>query len=292
MSWKQKLVEKGEKFYRLVDKNSPKILTGVVIGGVIFAEIFTVKATVKAVRDVDKEKEEREKDAKAKADRAEKLLGRDWQKTYDEEYQPLTKWDIFKISFPHYIPATLMTTSVVASAIGAEKINAGRQAKLAATAEAAQVALARYKDKVIETFGEKKERAVEHELHKEEVQKHMKDIPEEYLKRCGAENGEACFYDPKTGQVFVSTYEKVRRAAEKANDILRNESDYYAHALFISDCGGKVSEFSYNNGILGQGPYRNAIDQDYFLDPHIEEYQGHEVTMVYMNYDTVTREQY
>lgn len=45
----------------------------------------------------------------------------------------------------------------------------------------------------------------------------------------------AYFYDPKTGQVFVSTYECVRRAAEKVNKVLRDEEDYYVHALSITD---------------------------------------------------------
>lgn len=289
-NWKERLVQKGEKLLRYLDNNSPKILTAIVVGGVVVTSILTVEATVMAIDEINKEKDERIEDAKARADREQKMLGRDWGEAFNEAYQPLTNFDKFSIGWKYYIPPFLSGVTVIASAIGAQKVNTSRQAALAATAEAAQTALKKYQEKTIEQIGKNKEKAIRHELHKEELK--SADIPEEYKKRCGAENGEAVFYDSKTGQVFVSTYERVRRAAEKANKALREEQDYYPHGIFIEDCGGKICEFSYDHGILGQGPYRDAIDQEYFLDPHIEEYQGHEITMVYMSYDIVTRERY
>lgn len=290
MSLKEKLVVGGEKLLRFADKHSTKILTGVVIGGAVLSVIFASEATVRAIREIDEEEHERDLDAKARADREHTIFGKNWQEAYDATYEPLTNFDKFKIGWKYYIPTFLTVSVVISSAIGAQVINTRRQAALAGAAEAAQVALKKYQEKVIEQIGENKERKVQHAMHEDEI-KNLQ-IPDEYIKRCGAENGESLFYDPKSGQEFVSTYERVRQAADKANKILREEADYYAHALFISDCGGKECEFSYNNGIPSKGMSMSAIDQDYFLEPHTGMHNGHEVTIVYMNYDTISRESY
>lgn len=58
----------------------------------------------------------------------------------------------------------------------------------------------------------------------------MKEITNElYL------SGEAGFYNPNTGSVFVYNYERVRRAAEKVNKILREESECMSSTMEFLD---------------------------------------------------------
>jgi hypothetical protein len=278
----QKIVEAAHRGMRFVNRNSSKILTGTIIGGTVIFAFSLVDAVRKGDAALAEEEDIRYADAAAKADDISKRQHYDWDKAFEEYYEPLTNWDKLKIAGPYYIPPFLIGTTIVGCAIGNEVVNCKEKHRLAMVAETAQLGLRTYQEKVIEKIGEKEERKIQHDIHKDEVKSYLKDIPEEYLKRCGAENGESLFLDPKTGQVFVSTYEKVRRAAEACNRTLREENDIYIHALFIEDCGGRPNEYSYDHAISSSRP----IDQDYFLDPHIEEYNGHEVTMVYMSYDT------
>lgn len=290
MSLKEKFCEGLVKVTDKCKSNSPQILTGAIIFGSITSVVLASVATAKAVRKIDQEEDDRRRYADEKAVNAQKL-GFDYKKIFDENYQPLTIWDKIRIGWPYYIPPFLSTCGVIGAAIGVRKIDDDRLAKETLATQAAQTALRTYQEKVVEQIGEKKERKIQESIHEDEIRDRMKDIPEQVIAKYDPMSGGAVFYDPKTGQFFLSTYEKVRRAADRANDALRQD-EFYSHGLFIEDAGGHISEFSYMNGILSQGPDRNAIDQDYFLEPHIEEYNGHEITVVYMNYNTVTREYY
>ena len=292
MSVKEKLLAKGYKVTKFAQAKSPEILTGVVICGVVLTSVLTAKATVKAVRKIDEEDQERKEYADTRAKNESKILGKTYEDVYNDIYSPLTVWDKIKIGWPYYIPPFLSGCTTIAAGIGAHKISSDRLVKEAAATEAARVALRKYQEKVVEQIGEKKERKIQTAVHEDEIKEKVKDIPEEYLKRCGAENGEVVAYDPKTGQTFVTTMERLRTAANKANKELREGDGFYPHGIFIEDCGGHINEFSYNNGIQGQGPFRDAIDQDYFLEPHIEDFNGHEIVIVYMNYNTISREYY
>ena len=290
MSLKEKLLQTGVRIADACKNKSPQILTGTVIFGVAATAVLSSVATAKAIRKIDEEKAIRIQEAEDKAANA-KRMGFDYQKVYDETYKPLTTWDKITIGWPYYIPPFLSVCGTIASTLGVRHIDDERLAKETMATKAAETALRTYQEKVVEQIGEKKERKIQQAIHEDEIKEKVKDISPEIIDKCSAMNGGAVFFDPKSGQIFPSTYEKVRRAAEIANKALRAD-EFYSHGLFISDCGGRLSEFSYNNGILSQGPDRDAIDQDYFLEPHIEEYNGHEVTMVYMSYNTVSRETY
>lgn len=291
MSLKEKLMKTGVKLVDKCKANSPQILTGTVIFGVWLTGYLAASASFKVAKKIAEEDQARKDDAHARATNESKILGKDYKKVYDEIYEPLTFWDKVKIGWPYYIPPFLSACGTTASAIGNERINSDRLAKETLRTEAAQIALRKYQEKVVEQIGEKKERKVQYAVHEDEIKEKVKELPQDITSKFDPMSGGAVFYDPKSGQIFPSTYERVRRAADRANEALRSD-EFYSHGLFIEDCGGHISEFSYMNGIMSQGVDRNAIDQDYFLEPHLEEYNGHEITMVYMNYNTVTREYY
>ena len=115
-------------------KRSPEILTGIGIAGMITTTIVAVKATPKAAR-----------------------LLEDLQA---QKKEPLTKVEVVKSCWKYYIPAAATGIASVTCLIGANRVSVRRTAALAAAYQISETALTEYRDKVIETIGEKKEKVV------------------------------------------------------------------------------------------------------------------------------------
>ena len=114
--------------------HSPEILTGIGIAGMIATSIMAIKATPKAIKLI----EEKEKEVGDK----------------------LTPIETIKATWKCYIPATVTCVTSTACLIGASSVNARRNAALATAYSLSKTALSEYKDAVVETIGEKKEKVV------------------------------------------------------------------------------------------------------------------------------------
>ena len=292
MNIKQKLLETGSKIATKAKINSPKLWTGAVIFGVATTALLTGMATVKAMKKIEEEDEERKEDAHTRAYNESNLLGKDYDEVYNEFYTPLTVWDKIKIGWPYYIPPFLTGAATVASGVQMYKDTDGRIRRLGKELQLKELAGQMYREEVIKQIGEKKEKKIQHAVHEKEIkEKVVPNIDEHVSRRCGAENGEILVFEPHTGQYFVSTIEHVKRCAQKVINELHHD-EFYDLQLFINEMGGYSSSLTYRKAIQSAGMDHDAIEMDYFIEMHIEEYMGHEVSVGYLNFDIVDLENY
>lgn len=166
----------------LASKHSPEILTGIGIAGMLSTTVLAVKATPKALMCIE--------DAQ-----------------YEKE-ESLTATEKVKACWKCYIPAAVTCTSSIACLVGASSVNARRNAALATAYKFSEAALAEYKDKVIETIGEKKERTVRDKV----SEKHVKENPVSKNEVFVTQKGDTLCYDHHSGRYFKSDIDKIKKA--------------------------------------------------------------------------------
>ena len=99
---------------RTLQKNSPTILTGLAVAGVVTTVVMAVKATPKALEILDQERVMRE----------------DYSERWLVPVEKITKKDIVKLTWKCYLPSFLMGGATIAAIIAANSINLRRNAAL------------------------------------------------------------------------------------------------------------------------------------------------------------------
>ena len=194
---------------QFVNKHSPEILTGIGIAGMITTTVLAVKATPRALELIEEKKT------------------KDW---VDE----LTPLEVVKTAWKLYIPA--IATGVVSTAclIGASPVNVKRNAALATAYKLSETALSEYREKVIETIGEKKEKTVRDKVAEERVKKNPVSKSEVIVTGTGTT---LCF-DPISGRYFQSSIDKIKRAENELNkQMLHDISGYVSLNEFYDELG-------------------------------------------------------
>lgn len=179
---------------RTVVKHSPEILTGIGIAGMCTSTVLAVKATPKAMALIEEEK---------------KVL----------EVDELTPLETVKATWKVYLPAAITGAMSVTCLIGASATNAKRNAALATAYKISETALTEYKEKVVETIGEKKEKQIREEIDKDRVKKNPVSNATVYV----ASNGATLCYDALSGRYFQSDMETIRRAINVINRRMMDE---------------------------------------------------------------------
>lgn len=186
----------------IVYKHSPEILTGLGIVGMITSTIMAVKATPKAIE-------------KIKAQEVEKQ-------------DKLTKVEVVKATWKCYIPAAVTSATSVACLVGASSVNVRRNAALATAYSLSKTALTEYKDKVVETIGDKKETAIRESIAKDKLEKDPVSNREVIV----TERGSTLCYDGLFGRYFRSDIDSIKRAVNRINrdvvvDMYVSLNDFY-----------------------------------------------------------------
>lgn len=301
MGIKANIAKAANKAIDFGSKNAPAILTACAVVATVGAVVTGIKGTITAVKVVQQDKDDLEKELdeivhqeinEGKIETASQADIR-LQELMEENY---TWKDVVKSVWPYYVPCLCFSAMAIGCSIGSQTLNARRQAATFALYEAAQNTLRTYQEKVIEEVGKNKEKKIRHAANEEHLRENPPTEDNVYnchKGRCGVENGEALFRCPHTGQLFVSTYEKVRRAVRKCNADCHKDSWYQLSDL-LDDMGGDPTVPSaFNYGFPGEPDgAQDVIDEEYLFDPHTGEYMGHEVTIVYMNYIAINRKDY
>lgn len=178
----------------VLSKHSPEILTGLGIGGMITTVVLAVKATPKALELIEKEKTE---------------------KWVDE----LTPAETIKAAWKCYIPAMILGTASVGCLVGGSAVSLKRNAVLATAYKLSENALTEYKDKVAETVGEKKERAVQEAV----VADKVSSTPVKSNEVIITGNGKTLCLEPTSMRHFESDMESIKRAVNELNRRMRND---------------------------------------------------------------------
>lgn len=166
-----------------LSKHRPAILIGIGITGWGATTALAIWGTAKAIPAIEEARAEKE----------------------DEK---LTVLDITKACWKFYIPATVTAIASTACLIGSHTESNRRATALAAAYQISETALSEYKDAVIETIGEKKERTVREKMTENTIKNNPVD--EEFVVNTG--NGNTLCHDAVFGSYFRSSHAAVERA--------------------------------------------------------------------------------
>ena len=184
-----------------VSDKSPEILIGFGLAGMLTSTILAVKATPKALDILEQEDRE------------------------------LSKVDKVKLTWKCYTPAAIGYCASAACIIGANSVNAKRNAVLAGAYKLSESALLEYRDKVREVVGEQKEREIKDAIAHDRVNgtDGVKEMKQEVII---AGNGDTLCYDMHSGRYFKSNMEEIKGIANKVNyklmqDNMLSVNDFY-----------------------------------------------------------------
>lgn len=194
---------------KFASKRSPEILTGIGIAGMITTTILAVRATPKALELIEEQKEE-------------------------ESVDELSSFEVVKVAWKPYIPAMVTCVASTACLIGASSVNTKRNAALATAYKLSETALSEYREKVVETIGEKKERIVRDKVAEERVKKNPVSKNEVIVTG----NGKTLCFDPISGRYFMCSIETIKKAENTLNkQMLHDISGYVSLNEFYDELG-------------------------------------------------------
>lgn len=240
-----------------VGKHSPEILTGIGIAGMVTTTVLAVKATPKALE----------------------LIKEDSRDNHDGDPYAYTKVEAVKSAWKCYIPATISGAVSIACIVGATSVNARRNAALATAYKIAETSLHEYRDKIVETIGEKKEKVIRDNIQQDRVDKNPVSRNEVIITG----KGKTLCYDTFSGRYFDSDIENIKKAVNELNHrmLLENYislSEFYdeiglSHTKNSDDLGWNLNE----EGLieLSFSPVmseddRPAIAIDYYVAPRYD----------------------
>lgn len=182
-----------------LDKHSPEILLGIGIAGMITTTVLAVRATPKALIHIEEKKKEAHKDK-------------------------LTVGETLKATWKDYIPAVITGVSSTACLIGSNTVQVRRTAAIATAYKISEAALTEYKEKVVETIGEKKEKVLREEIAAEKATTQNASTNQVYMTG----DGETLFLDPISMRLFKSDINNVKRAQNEINEQMLTDPFGYA----------------------------------------------------------------
>lgn len=194
-----------------ITKYSPEILTGLGIAGMITTTVLAVKATPKALNLIEDKKQELNLNP-------------------EDRLHPV---DTVKATWKCYVPAAATGLTSIACLIGASSVNAKRNAALMTAYNLTATALADYKDKVIETVGEKKEQIIRNKV----AEEHVNREPVNPSAIIVSGNGTTRCFDTITKRRFISDIETIKRTINELNRRMVNGEDYISLNDLYSELG-------------------------------------------------------
>lgn len=195
---KQKVPQFIRSTKNFMSKHSPEILVGLGITGMMSSTVLAVKATPKALRLIEQAKREEHKDK-------------------------LTPLETVKVTWKCYIPTTITCVTSIACLVGASSVNARRNAALATAYKLSETAFADYREKVVETIGEKKEELVRDKVDQAVVERH----PVAASDVIYTGYGNTLFFDPLSGRHFVSDIDRVQKVENELNNQMIHDTFGY-----------------------------------------------------------------
>lgn len=191
----------------VLSKNSPHILTGLGCAGLMSTAILTAKATPKALSILKEEEIYREK----------------------KNFIPLSKFEEIKLTWKCYIPAGVVGIATMGCIVGANTVNARRNAAIASLYAISETAFRDYKSKVVEEIGKTKETKIRDEVIKDHIDANP---PSSNVIIAGS--GDVLCYDLQSGRYFMSSYETIRQKMNDLNYELRSEMRLTLNDLYYA----------------------------------------------------------
>lgn len=206
---------------RSVSKHSPEILTGIGIGGMASTVILAVKATPKALELIEDKKEEMCLDPEEK----------------------LKSIEVAKTCWKCYSPAAITFILSTICLVSASRVSLRRNAALATAYKLSETALTEYKAKVVETIGEKKEKAIRDKIDKD----HVDQLPVSKNEVIITDKGDTLCLDYSSKRYFKSDINQLKKVVNILNkQMLCN--DYISLNDFYDEIGLDHTPTGYDLG--------------------------------------------
>lgn len=245
---KAELISLAKKGLAMANENSPTILTGLAIVGVIGIVAATIKVTPKAVKLLEeKDKQIKELEEKKAAEEID-------ESTYKKEKTTVLVHTGFELA-KTYAPVAIIGVGTVSAVIGANKINLKRLATVTSLYSASDKALKEWKDKTLETVGKTKTAEINGKVHDDILAEHPVNRSNVIITGKG---GTLC-YDVMSGRYFESDIEFIRRKMNDFNFSLIHE---YAMSLneFYEMLGLDSNRLGENVGWTSNNPMEIKFD--------------------------------
>lgn len=172
----------------IVNKYSSEIMLGVGLTAIGSTIVFAVKATPKALQLMEERKEEL-------------------------QVEELTPVEVVKTTWKCYVPAAVTGTIGTACILGSYTVNTKRNAVLATAYTISETALQEYKEKVIETIGEKKEEAIRDSIAKDKLERQPVTTSEVFITG----KGKSLLFDPVSSRYFEYDLDMLQKAVNELN---------------------------------------------------------------------------
>ena len=185
MKHSNNLVRSVRKF---VSQHTPEILTGLGTAGMVATAVFAVKATPKALKLLEEKKKEL-------------------------NTNKLTATEVIKTTWKCYVPAAVTCVTSAACIIGSNSVHNRRHAALAAAYKLSETALTEYREKVIETLGEKEEKKVHEALMKDKVDRNPVSSSEVVVTG----KGDTLCCESQCERYFKSSRDEIVRCINEVN---------------------------------------------------------------------------
>lgn len=230
-----------------VSKHSPEILMGMGIAGMITTTIVAVRATPKAIQLMEEKKREL-------------------------EVEKLPPVEVVKATWKCYVPAAVTGVASVACLIGSNSVNAKRNAALATAYKLSETAFTEYREKVVETIGDKKEKVVRDKISEQQI----KDNPVTTTEVIVTGKGKTLCYDPWSHRYFYSSIDKIERAVNKLNHEINTSpfcndgvtlNDFYEEIGLHGTATGDGLGWTLRTGLIEFYPSAQMVDEG-------EEFEG------------------
>lgn len=212
-------LQKGyHKMKRYAKVNSPSILSGIAVLGVVGTAVTAVKATPKALQIIDREDELK----------------------VEREGTHLTAFEKVICAGPIYIPSILVGVGTITCILSANYLNQQRQAMLTSVYAYINSRYNEYKDKVEQMYGQDFARQVDLEIAKDHYKEQQGiDVQEEKL-----------FYDKYSQRYFNASFYDLQNAIYNINRAYALEGEVTLNDVYHELC---LDETDYGDAIGWSG---------------------------------------
>lgn len=190
-----------DQFNKFLKNNSPTIISGAAVAGVITTAVLTHRAAIQAHKRTNQA-----------------VLHHEVEETDDGG---IDRRDVARITWKFYIPPVASGAATIACIVWANRIGLQRNAALIAAYALAEGAFREYKDQVVEQFGKKEEAKVTDAVAASRLER---DQPGPTVVVAGGD--EQLCYDMFTGRYFRSDIETIRQAVNLVNAAIINGNMY------------------------------------------------------------------
>ena len=226
---KRELLRFVEKTRNVLSKNSPMILTGLGVAGLVTTTVMAVQATPKAMSILDTQ------------------LGIDDERPYDR----FTKLEIIQATWKCYIPTAIMGGLTVVCVISANSISTKRNATIAGLYSLTEKSLKEYQSKVVEVVGENKAKEIKDKIAEDMVVRNPVSDNDIYITG----KGDTLCYDALSGRYFKGDIERIRQSLNTMSRTLMTDLTvslndvYYELDLPMTKLGESIG-WDVDNGLI------------------------------------------